>query len=156
MWLSRAKYEIKLTAAVSNPLEDRQRSLADLRRFIASVAISYGMSAVTYRTGRLLIDLPFESIAHCQLSLSFPSPQTVTPCPQSLPHLLPIPTLPPSLTLRWRPTIVRLSNTSPSIRSFPGFNLVIPPKPSSPFFESKPQTPINPRIATDPTTDSQN
>src|SRR6267154_3467895 len=101
------------------------------------------------RLGRLFIDAPFVSITHHQLSLSLSSPRAVISCPPSLPRLLPlIPTLPPFSTLLWKNTTVRLSKTSPSIRSFPGFNPVIPRKLSSPSFERKPPNSINPRIAT--------
>jgi hypothetical protein len=96
----------------------------------------------------LFIDAAFVSITHDLLSLSLSSPRAVTPCPPSLPRLPPIPTLPPFSTLPWINTIVRLGETSPSIRSFPGFNPVIPPKLSSPSFESKTPSSINPRIAT--------
>jgi hypothetical protein len=89
-------------------------------------------------------------INHSSLIIPFPlfSTGSLTPCPQSLPRLPPIPTLPPFSTLLWKNTNVRPSKTSPSIPSFPGFNPVIPPKPSSPSFESKPRSSINPRIAT--------
>src|SRR6266849_7903408 len=71
----------------------------------------------------------------------------VTPCPLFPPRLPPIPIFHPFSTLLWKNTSVRLSKTWPSTRSFPGFNLVIPPNLSSPSFESNPPTPIDPRIA---------
>jgi hypothetical protein len=103
------------------------------------------------RPGRLFIDVPFVLITHHQLSLFLSSSRAVTPCPQSLPRLPRIPTLPPFSTSLWTNTSVRPSKTSPSIhsdRSFPGFNPVIPPKLPSSSFESKLPSSINPRIAT--------
>ncbi len=66
------------------------------------------------------------------LSTDYPFPSLhdgpVTPCPLSLPRLPPIPTLPPFSTFHWKNTTVRLSKTSPSIRSFSGFNPVNSPE----------------------------
>ena len=100
--------------------KDRQRggslgprwSQAYLRIAVSlSPRVSYGMWAMGFHIRmprRLFVNVPFAS---SPTILSLSPRWVVTPCPLFLPHLPPIPTLPPFSTLLWRIIIVRLSKT---------------------------------------------